>query len=904
MKTRFLLPFCLFAILAVPTWGATLLREGFDDMEKGKLPKGWECSVKTPDYYTNEKTYPTQPCLKLETAGMTISSRTFPTGATNVSFTTYTANDEGACNKFFVYGWADAQWSEIGRETNKLPVKTHHTLPFPIENEQITRIRIEFDKTYNASLDDILVEGPFSVTFDHEDEFRLSEGTGDAITATANYDFAMPDTKFTFAWSGDLEGSDAVLEIPDDLEPGTYQVTCTATVVGDEETTTANSITFRVLKYHEITIGPSEHGILAADAERAVEGTLVRVTAVSESDAYGLLWIVVNGENQPRGVTEFKMPDTNVVVTAVFTREETGNLVITFDGNTSKNPAYAAKEFESEAVAFSTQQCQVAFAALQCQGGDAGSIGYDGDKSMRVRHTGSAGIVTNGFFATAGELDAPIDRIYFEYKAASSSHVNRKWALETSTDGTTWTELATVAAQEEWAACKVTNGIPENSFYFRIISANSGTTARMAVFDNIHIWYGTPTFRVRLSGVKPDERVVCDDDNPLVLSAVGLDGTEPYEYAWTWTVDGGEGGTAEGDTCTFFETGAYEVEVTCTDDDGAVATAGIHFTLEKQYRVGCPAATNGCAIVTSTNKAFAGDTVTIEAKPGIGFTLDGDLTATCNGEPVELTGNSFIEKTFTMPAGDVEIFGAFREVRDVSPLPFKHHGPWLATVSMLDGVTARKIGTDYDDKYYDGRGDGAAKFGDETSFYQIHFDGTPGELSYMLRGNSLGSCICTVILVRESADGTNWNIVAEYETEPKEKADYLNSNTITNVANLKPDSRYVEFGYKDMSKGSGSIGVDAIIITKGETPEPVTVKTAITEGGISFADGNAKLNVTLDPTATIQRSDIWAAADLVGADWHAATNATVEESDGKYLITLPESEGNFISVGKPAFLAQ
>ncbi|MBR4189081.1 MAG: hypothetical protein IKQ55_03880 [Kiritimatiellae bacterium] len=174
----------------------------------------------------------------------------------------------------------------------------------------------------------------------------------------------------------------------------------------------------------------------------------------------------------------------------------------------------------------------------------------------------------------------------------------------------------------------------------------------------------------------------------------------------------------------------------------------------------------------------------------------------------------------------------------MAPLPFEYHGPWLATVNMLDGVTVRKIGTDYDDKYYDGRGDGAAKFNDETSFYQIHFDDTPDELSYMLRGNSLGSCICTAILVRESADGANWNVVAEYETKPKDKADYLNSNTITNVANLKPDSRYVEFAYKDASKGFGSIGVDAIVITKAEGGEPV--KTTVTGGNLSFTSSRSR----------------------------------------------------------------
>lgn len=903
MKNRVILPICLLLTLAFPAWGAVLLSEGFNGMEKGMLPKGWECSVKTPEYYTNEKTYPTQPCLTLGTTEMLITTRTFPQGATNVFFTSYTANNEGECNKFKLEGFADGQWSLI-HEWNEMPVKTHNVFSCPIDNPAITQVRIEFIKTYNASLDDVLVEGPFSVTFDRNDGYRLSEGMGDAITAKANYDFATPDTEFAYAWTGDLEGTDAVLEIPDDLKPGIYQVTCTATVVGDEETSTANTITFQVLAYHDITIGPSEHGTLTADLERAVEGTVVSVVAEPESEDYGLLWIVVNGENQPRGVTEFKMPDADVVVTAVFTLKETGDLVITFDGNTTKNPAYASTAFESEAVAFSTQRCQVAFAAVQCQGGDDGSIGYEGDKAMRVRHS-TNGISLHGYFATAEELDYPIDRIYFEYRALSSSHVNRKWALETSPDGAKWTNLATVSAQEEWGSCNVAAGIPENSFFFRIISSNTVKSAVMAVFDNIHIWYGTPTFRVKLTGVKPDERVVCDDDNPLVLTATGLDGTDPYEYAWSWTIDGAEGGTAEGETCTFSDTGAYEVEVTCTDDDGAVATAGIHFSLEKQYRVICPPVTNNCAIAASTNKAFAGDPVTIEAKPKLGYTLDGDLAATCDGEPVELTGNSFIEKSFVMPAGDVEISAAFRPVRDVTALPFEHHGPWQKTVDMLDGVDARKIGTDYDDKNYDAEGNGAAKFGDETSIYTIHFDGTPGELSYMIRGNSLGSCICTEFIVWESADGSFWTIVTNYPTESPEVLDQLNHGTTSETFALRSDSRHVKFGYKDMSKGSGSIGVDAIVITKGEEEEPETVSATLADGGISFADGQATLNVTVEPDVAIEEGDIWTTTNLETTAWAPADGATVEKSEGKYVIKIPQAPGMlFISVGKPITLKE
>lgn len=133
--------------------------------------------------------------------------------------------------------------------------------------------------------------------------------------------------------------------------------------------------------------------------------------------------------------------------------------------------------------------------------------------------------------------------------------------------------------------------------------------------------------------------------------------------------------------------------------------------------------------------------------------------------------------------------------------------------------------------------------------------------------------------------------------------DCLNHGTTNETFALARDSRYVKFGYKDMTKGSGSIGVDAIIITKGEGGEPV--KPAITGGSLSFGDGNAKWNLTLDPAVAIAGSDIWATTNLLTGEWQQASGASVEESEGNYLITVPEVPGSlFISVGKPDVLVE
>ena len=249
-----------------------------------------------------------------------------------------------------------------------------------------------------------------------------------------------------------------------------------------------------------------------------------------------------------------------------------------------------------------------------------------------------------------------------------------------------------------------------------------------------------------------------------------------------------------------------------------------------------------------------------------------------------------------MPAGDVEIAGTFRKVKDVATLPFEYHGPWQSTTNFnVDGMLTAKLSADVKDANYDEQGNGAAKFGDQSSVIHISFDSAPDTLSYMIRGENLSECTCTVFIVQESEDGDSWTTVIKYESTEQVPP---NTNTLVETFALKPATRYVKFGYKDMSKGTGAIGLDAIVITKAEGGEPV--KPAITGGSLSFEDGNAKWNLALDPAVAIAGSDIWATTNLLTGEWQPAEGASVEESGGNYLITVPEAPATlFISVGKP-----
>jgi hypothetical protein len=88
------------------------------------------------------------------------------------------------------------------------------------------------------------------------------------------------------------------------------------------------------------------------------------------------------------------------------------------------------------------------------------------------------------------------------------------------------------------------------------------------------------------------------------------------------------------------------------------------------------------------------------------------------------------------------------------------------------------------------------------NYYQVYFNGSPGQLSYYLKstGNSTSSC-----LVEESADGTVWSTVTNHTSLPTSCTQF--------VFNLSATSRYVKWTYTKTTENLGLDDVDISVLT-------------------------------------------------------------------------------------------
>jgi len=717
----------------------------------------------------------------------------------------------------------------------------------------------------------------------------VPEGTD--ITLVAEPQNGPVGASYSFEWSGCGTGTEQTLALGT-LAANEYTASCKVTIDGTE-TFAEDDITFTVAAVYTITSYESEDGNVTADKDSALAGETIELT-VSAASGKVLDKIYTNGVELAG--TSFSMPAENVAVTADFVDYEGGDLTITFDANKTTDPGYASTSFTSDTLP--EEAADVEFDALRCYGGDAGFSG----KAMRVQNVNG----TNGFFATAKAFEKPISRIRFAYKAYNAASADKDWVLQTSTDGSGWTTVATVApaSHEEWATADATDTIPANSVYFRITGLDTNTTksAWSADFDEIDIWFGEATYHVELTGVENGARVPYDEDNPAVtLTAKAKDGgQEPFTYEWTINGEPVDGYTES--TYDFSTLGAYEVSVTCTDANGVTTEpVGVSFTIEKQYTVNLPDGVTGGSILAEPLKAFEGETVTVTATPS----TEGEEVYALEAITVSYTDTALSfdasPAEFVMPAEDVDVGGSFRVVQDTAALPFEWHGPWREKLGSLDGVTGA-LGADGSDKNYEDQGNGVANFGAKSHFFQVKFDGKPGTVSYWIHGTAYETNAYT-FQVQESADGEAWSDVAVYTSTDEGIGGYAQ---VTNE--LKEASRYVKFSF--LERSAGSVGVDGIVIAKGEGgggDEPVEVTATVT-GDITFADGKAKLSVSIDNNEVVPTADdIWAASELVDEEsegyWKQAEGATiVPTNDGSYEVTVPEAAGNYISIGKPKFL--
>ena len=703
--------------------------------------------------------------------------------------------------------------------------------------------------------------------------FELALGEGTTVTATARY--GVGDV--TYVWTsetGALNGEGPELAIPDTLVEGAYSATVTATDSSAEPQTATAEVTFTVVAPAvtypvNVAIG-IPHGSVTADRTEASPGDTVTLTAFPE-DGYKLDTFLLNGE--PFEGDSFVMPESEALVSAEFVpivkypvtiaigilngsvtadkeEAEAGELVtLTADpddgwkldtflvngeeigGNTFEMPEgealVSAKFVETVLVTF----VPVESAADLVAGGEYLVVAHKDDgftSALKNENSGSRIGVDEVEIAADGSIETDNDAIVWEIRAgaeegeyvlynatagvyaAALSDGNTAQVLADGTDPLAqWTidladapavKIASVAYPSRWLQ---RNSTPNNKFF----AAYTGSQTTPAL-------YKKAGFSVSLD---KEDGFTVEAGTADGITATALRGTEPYSYAWTGDLEG-EGATLAipGDLAE----GEYSVKVTATDSAEPPQTAEkeISFTVVPQvvrYAITVAEGIVGGEVTVDKELAEAGETVTVTATPAPGYEL---VAITVNGTPIA-EGNTFVVE------GDSVVSATFNEIVDYATLPFvseqtPYSGPWYRA-DLPVGMTSSGLGSDYDD--------GAAKLKDTGAWIQVKFAGTPGKLSYSIKGNSIAATEekTPAFAVQESVDGLTWTDVAVYRG-----VEELDIAKTPAEHELSEDSRFVRFFYTE--KAQGNVGIYDIYIGVPGEPDPavtVTGETTVRLGG-------------------------------------------------------------------------
>jgi hypothetical protein len=711
----------------------------------------------------------------------------------------------------------------------------------------------------------------FAVSVD-KTGFELVQGEAATVTATAR-NGAEP---YSFVWTSETEalnGEGAELAIPGTLEPGEYSAMVTATDSSVEPQTATAEVAFTVvapLPVYTVTVAEGiENGTVTVDKTEAEEGETVTVTA-TPADNYKLLAILVNGE--PIGGNTFAIAGDSVVsaefaeivkypviiadgilngtVEADKEEAEAGETVtltatpadgyklgtfflntIPFEGNT-----FAMPEGEAQITAEFVETVKVTFVPVESEDEFVVGEEYLLVAVKEDAYTNAMKNVASGTRIGVGEVEIAEDGsietdnadIVWTIRAGEGeglyvlfSETGNVYAAgpNSAGNGAQLVEDGTVALAQwelDFAALPSIK-IKSVSYSDRWLQRNKDKgNAYFATYNTEQatpLLYKKAGFAVTLD---KEDGFTVEAGTADSITATALRGTEPYSYVWTGDLEG------EGATLAIpadLAQGEYTVKVTATDSSEPALTAEkeISFTVIEpvvRYAITVAEGIVGGEVAVDKELAEAGETVTVTATPASGYEL---VAITVNGTPIE-EGN-----TFTVE-GDSVVSATFNEIVDYARLPFvseqtPYNGPWYKA-DLPVGMTSEGLGSDY--------GDGAAKLNDTGDWIQVKFAGTPGKLSYWIKGNGIAATEekTPAFAVQESVDGLEWTDVAVYrgveELAIETKAEYT----------LSEDSRFVRFFYTE--KAQGNVGINDIYIgVPGELEPAVTVtgETALTLGG-------------------------------------------------------------------------
>lgn len=706
-------------------------------------------------------------------------------------------------------------------------------------------------------------------------EFELKQGEQATVTASAK-NGAEP---YSYVWTSDtpeLNGTGGELAIPDTLEAGEYAATVTVTDSSEPPQTDTATVEFTVvapLPVFAITVAEGiENGTVEVDKAEAEQGETVTVTA-TPAENYKLVAILVNGEpiegntfeaagnsvvsatfapivkypvtideTIEHGTVEADKAEAEAGETVTLTAEADedwklgwylvndekieGNTFEMLEGGAQVSAVFVERvketyvPVESEAdFAVGEEYLLVAvkedvYASAMKNAANGTRIGVD---EVEIAEDGS---ITTDNADIVWTIQAGAEEgqyVLFSgaggvYAAGPASAGNNAQLVADGTDALAqWTldfsalpevKIASVSYKGRWLQ---RNGDKNNAYFATYSSAQ--------VHPLLYKKAGPAVFSITLDPA--DEYFEVEQGSEAFLTATphNEEGVVGYE----WIVEGDVSETT-GNVLTLDTSavgGPYKVTCIATDGAGEKAYANAIYsviTAAVKYQVAIDETIENGEVIVDKALAAEDETVTVTATPAAGYEL---VAITVDGEPIE-------GDTFEMPAKDVLVSAVFAEVMDYVTLPFldketPYPGPWKNP--EVAGLTNEGLDSDYKD--------GSAKFDSTGAWMQIKFRGTPGTLSFGIKGNGTSATNVSTFAVRESADGETWTDVAVFTTD-----DNLTTSRQDVSFTLSEDSRYVQFLYRE--KGDGNVGIYDVYIGEAGDADPavtVTGETTLTLGG-------------------------------------------------------------------------
>lgn len=682
----------------------------------------------------------------------------------------------------------------------------------------------------------------FGVSFDQTDGFTVEEGSSASITATA----ANGTAPYTYAWTSDLGATyrttnDAVFTILATAPVGDYSATVVATDAALAEVT--NSLSFSVVApppQYAITITTPTNGTVTTDPMTEAEaGATVTVNATPDG-GYAVDTITVTAadtSNVPMSGTTFTMPAQAVTVTVTFQVFVGSDLYISEVADPSDNFSQGRfVELYNSSGASIDLAAGSWYLVKQVNGGTIYNYALTGTVASASTYVVADSTNFPVAYPTApagtpdqfqGQIGGNGDDGYFLYSGGNHTAGTLEDAygvLNEDGTGMPW-------EYEDARAVRNTDVTAGNPTW---------TASEWTITDPANVIDMTP-------GVHPDSEAALDvtvdqADNFIVaegtsdiITATAVHGTEPYTYAWTSDL-AVTFYTAASNTFTIEATapvGAYYATVVVTDNDANQATNTVNFMVTAPYAITVTPGVNGTVTTDPATEAIPGTTVTITATPDATYAVGTIEVVDSGTNPVAVAGN-----TFTMPADEVTVTVTF--VSDIATLPIAESYTGTMDWTTLPGWSGVNMST---------YSDGSMSFNASGDMLTVHFDGTPGEVTFDVKGNSSVSGTPPMQFdLEESVDGAAWTLVVSLtDTDVSTSYGPLGPYTLLST------SRYVRWNY--VNKYVYNVALNNVIISSGG-PAGLAVTVDQTDG-FQVNEGNSAVITATATNGTAPYTYAW-----------------------------------------------